>query len=96
VRLASPAPGLRYTKAALLLFGFGALLGLAVVAAELSWPARLASGVMALALLLLPVALIADGRGMAMLRLRRPRPKSRRATVSRRRRAPVRRARARR
>jgi hypothetical protein len=98
LRFAFPAPGLRYTKAALLLFGLGALLGLAVVAAELSWPARLASGIMALALLLLPVALIADGRGMAGMRLRwsRPRAKARRIPASRRRRAPARRVRARR
>jgi hypothetical protein len=93
-----PAPGLRYTKAALSLFGFGILLGLAVVAAELSWPARLASGIMVVALLLLPIALIADGRGMAKLRLRRssPRAKARRKPATRRRGAPVRRARARR
>ena len=58
---------MRYTKAALLLFALGMLLGLAVVAAELSWPARLASGIMALALVLLPVALVADARGLAVL-----------------------------
>ena len=89
---AVPAFGMRYTKAALLTFGLGILLGLAVVAAELSWPARLASGIMAIALLLLPVAVIADGRNFARLTLRRARPKPRRS-ANRRRRVPVRRAR---
>jgi hypothetical protein len=73
---------MRYTKAALLLFGLGSLLGLAVVAAEIFWLGRVASGIMALGLVLLPLALIADGRGFAMLRLRR-KPKKRRAPVRR-------------
>jgi len=86
---------MRYTKAALLLFALGMLLGLAVVAAELSWPARLASGIMALALGLLPVALVADARGLAVLKLRWKRPKTRRARAraTSRRRSPARSAR---
>ena len=83
---------MRYTKAALLIFAFGMLLGLAVVAAELYWLGRVASGIMALGLVLLPVGLIADGRGFVILKLRRKRPKPRRAPA-RRRRSPARRSR---
>ena len=54
---------LRYTKAALLVFGLGLVLGLVVVAGELPGFERVASGVMALAIVALPVALVADGRG---------------------------------
>ena len=63
-----PALGMRYTKAALLIFGAGILLGLAVVAAELAGIERVASGVMALGLVLLPLGLFADIRGFAALR----------------------------
>jgi hypothetical protein len=52
----------RYSKAALLLFGGGMLLGLLVVAADLRWLARVASGIMGLSLLALPIAVIADLR----------------------------------
>ena len=83
---------MRYTKAALLLFAGGTLLGLAVVAADLSRLGRAASGIMALALVLLPVALVADARSLAALKLRRKRPNPRRAPA-RRRRSPARRAR---
>lgn len=83
---------MRYTKAALLLFAGGTLLGLAVVAADLSRLGRVASGIMALALVLLPIALVVDARGLAVLKLRRKRPKSRRAPA-RRRRSPSRRVR---
>jgi hypothetical protein len=82
---------MRYTKAALLFFGFGILLGLAVVAADFGAIERVASAVMALALVLLPVALIADGRAFATLRLRRKPAKARRTPA--RRRAPARRSR---
>jgi Flp pilus assembly protein TadB len=81
--------GMRYTKAALLLFGAGALLGLAVVVADLSGFERAASGVMALALLLLPIALLADMRRSARLARiavklgRGPKPRSRRAPTRR-------------
>jgi hypothetical protein len=72
---------LRYTKAALLLFGLGLVLGLVVVAGELPGFERVASGVMALAIVSLPVALIADGRGTTIVQRirarlsRRKRPK---------------------
>jgi hypothetical protein len=72
---------MRYTKAALLLFGLGLVLGLVVVAGELPGFERVASGVMALAIVSLPVALIADGRGTAIVQriragfTRRKRPK---------------------
>jgi hypothetical protein len=83
---------MRYTKATLLIFGLGMLLGLAVVAAELGGIERIPSGVMALGLALLPVALVADGRAFALLKLRRKPPKARRAPA-RRRRSPARRTR---
>jgi hypothetical protein len=77
-----PAHGrLRYTKAALLVFGLGLMLGLVVVAGELSGFERVASGIMALAIVALPVALVADGRGTAIVQRirarlsRRKRPK---------------------
>ena len=79
---------MRYTKAALLIFGLGILLGLAVVAAELGRIERVASGVMAIGLVLLPIAFIADGRAAVRLPFRK-RAKPRRAT--RRRRASARR-----
>ena len=53
---------MRYSKLALLIFGAGLLAGLAVVVGEVRWPARLASGLMALGIVGLPVALIADLR----------------------------------
>jgi hypothetical protein len=58
---------MRYTKAALLLFGLGMILGLVVVAGEFVRFERAAALLMALGLLLLPVALIADGRGLALV-----------------------------
>ena len=72
---------LRYTKAALLIFGLGLVLGLVVVAGELPGFERVASGVMALAIASLPFALVADGRGTAIVQRirarfsRRKRPK---------------------
>jgi hypothetical protein len=59
--------GMRYTKAALLLFGFGLVLGFVVVVGEFSRLERVASVLMALSLALLPAALFADGHGMAIL-----------------------------
>ncbi len=58
---------MRYTKIALSIFGLGLVLGLVVVAGEFARLERVASMVMALGLVLLPVALFADGRGIAML-----------------------------
>lgn len=62
---------MRDTKRALLLFGGGLLLGLVVVSAELFWLGRVASLAMAAGIVLLPVALFADGRRYAA----RPKPK---------------------
>lgn len=53
---------MRYTKLALLTFGAGLILGLVVVVAEIDWLGRVASGVMALGLAAIPVAMIADWR----------------------------------
>jgi len=80
----------------LLLFGAGAVLGLAVVVGEV-WPlARVASGLMALAIAALPIAVVADLRrrfaapppaARAPARPRRqaarPRPRARRTAARR-------------
>jgi len=63
-----PPTRLRYTKAALLIFGLGLVTGLVVVVGEFSEWEYLASGIMALGLVLLPLGLFADGRGIAALR----------------------------
>jgi hypothetical protein len=88
---------MRYTKLALLTFGLGLISGLVVVAGEFARLERVASAVMALGLVLLPVALFADGRGMRLLgwiarrfsraKRTKARPKSRPA--ARRRKPPV-------
>jgi hypothetical protein len=105
-RLHLPSPGVtmiagrrasgfvRYSKMALLVFGAGVVLGLAVVVGEIRWPARLASGLMALGILGLPVGLIADARQRFALptaaaparRSRRPsrRPRPRKSASARR------------
>jgi len=59
---------MRYTKAALLIFGLGLVTGLVVVVGEFSAWEYLASFTMALGLVSLPLALFADGRGIAALR----------------------------
>ncbi len=51
---------MRYSRYALLIFGAGMLLGLAVVSADLSGLARIASATMAAGIALLPLAVIAD------------------------------------
>jgi len=51
---------MRYTKFALLIFGLGLVLGLVVVAAEITAPQRVASGVMALGIAALPIGILAD------------------------------------
>ena len=80
-------PGMRWTKTALLLFGFGLVLGfVAVVVGDMPRFERIAAAAMALALVLLPLALVADGRGLVIFariaarlaRRRRPKPRSRR------------------
>jgi hypothetical protein len=76
-------PGLRYTKRALLLFGLGLILGLVVVAGQFAPFERVASTLMALGLVLLMPAVIADTKGAALFawiaaRLRRGRGRQRR------------------
>jgi hypothetical protein len=77
--------GWPYSKAALLIFGLGLVLGLAVVSAELRDLARVASLAMALGIVALPVAIVMD------LRRRKPaaKPKTR---APRRRSTPAKRA----
>jgi hypothetical protein len=58
---------MRYTKAALTIFGLGLVLGFVIVVGEFARLERVASAVMALGLVLLPVALFADGRGIMVL-----------------------------
>jgi hypothetical protein len=53
---------MRYTKIALLAFGFGLLLGLVVLGAEIKSLARVASGLMALGIAAIPVGMVADWR----------------------------------
>jgi len=53
---------MRYTKTALLVFGFGLLLGLGVIAAEIKSLEPVASGLMALGIAAIPVGMIADWR----------------------------------
>ncbi|HUI34799.1 MAG TPA: hypothetical protein VLX67_04630 [Stellaceae bacterium] len=53
---------LRWTKIALLVFGAGGLLGLAVVSVPLPRLARVASAAMALSILALPATVVADWR----------------------------------
>jgi hypothetical protein len=75
--------GLRYTRAALLTFGFGLLFGLAVVAGDIPSLQRVAAAFIALGLALLPVGLIADGRLLILRRLFAPARRGRRASRSR-------------
>lgn len=53
---------MRYTKTALLAFGFGLLLGLFVIAAEFKSLERVASALMALGIAGIPVGMVADWR----------------------------------
>jgi Cu/Ag efflux pump CusA len=74
---------MRYTKAALLVFGLGLVLGFGLIVAEVPGFGWMASGVMALGLVALPVGLLADGRVafvrriMARLSRQKKRAKSR-------------------
>jgi hypothetical protein len=70
-----------YTKIALLTFGIGLVLGLAVVVIEIDWAGRVASGLMALGLMSIPIGMIVDWR-LATKTARRP-PKARGATRAR-------------
>ena len=71
---------MRYTKAALLIFGLGLLVGLMIVSAEVLRWGWVASVVMTLGIALIPVGLAIDARrgflarAKARLRRRRPRP----------------------
>jgi hypothetical protein len=77
-------PRMRYTKAALLVFGLGLVVGFVVVVGEFSEWERLAAAIMALGLVLIPIGLFADGHGMAAIRCvvarfrrkKRPRPRA--------------------
>lgn len=53
---------MRYTKIALLAFGFGLLLGLVVIGAEMRSLARVASGLMAVGIATIPVGMAVDWR----------------------------------
>jgi hypothetical protein len=64
----APPSRLRYTKAALLIFGLGLVGGFVVVVGEFREWEFLASLVMVLGLVLLPLGLFADGQGIAALR----------------------------
>ena len=70
-----------YTKIALLTFGAGLVLGLAVVVIEIDWLSRVASGLMALGLMTIPIGMLVDWR-LATKTARRP-PKARGATRAR-------------
>jgi hypothetical protein len=86
---------MRYSKFALLLFGAGLVLGLAVVSAQLQGLFRVASLAMAVGIVLLPLAFVADWRRKlagavprrkkaAATPKRRPAPSRRRAPRKRR------------
>ena|SRR5579872_5650102 len=82
---------LRYTKIALLIFGAGMLAGLVVVSGNYSAWQQPAAALMALGLVLIPVALFADGHGMVLLRWVILRLRGRKPTKNRaRRRSPAR------
>jgi hypothetical protein len=80
---------MRYTKAALLVFGLGLVVGLVVVVGEFAEWERAAAAIMALGLALVPVGLFADGHGVAAIRWlaarlsrgrrKKPRPRTRSA-----------------
>jgi hypothetical protein len=75
---------MRYTKIALLLFGLGLASGFVIVVGELSKWERVASALMALGLVALPIGLFADGHGMKLIawiarRFTRGKPRKHRA-----------------
>jgi hypothetical protein len=53
---------MRYAKISLLIFGFGLVLGLVVVVAEIKTVQRAASGAMALGIAAIPIGILADLR----------------------------------
>jgi hypothetical protein len=58
---------MRYTKIALLVFGLGLVVGLVVIAVEIKWLERVASGLMALGIAALPIGMIMDWRRTAKI-----------------------------
>jgi hypothetical protein len=82
---------MRYTKTALLMFGAGLVLALAVVAAELDGLERVASAAMALGIAAIPVGMAVDWRLATRAAGRPPRrtakSRARRATPATRRRS---------
>ena len=82
---------MRYTKIALLVFGLGLIVGFALIVAEVQSFGLIGSAIMALGLVGLPVALVADGRIAFVQRIlarfsrpKRPQPHGRsRAVTSR-------------
>jgi hypothetical protein len=60
---------MRSAKIALLIFGFGLVLGLVVVVAEIKALQRVASGAMALGIAAIPVGILADLRRAMTARL---------------------------
>jgi hypothetical protein len=87
-------PRLRYSKSALLVFGAGLVLGLIVVSVKLPGFARVASMAMALGIVALPLAFIADWRRKppaTPAKRRRKAASGKRHAAARRRRAPRRR-----
>jgi hypothetical protein len=77
-------PDMRYSRWALLIFGAGMVLGLAVVAAELSGLARVASATMATGIVLLPAAIVADWRRRGRAAKPRAKPRAKRRPPARR------------
>jgi hypothetical protein len=71
---------MRYTKTALLAFGFGLLLGLVVLGAEIKSLARVASGLMALGIAAIPVGMVADWRRATKTARGTPRRRAKTAT----------------
>jgi hypothetical protein len=70
---------MRYTKIALLTFGFGLALGLAVIAADIKSLERIASGSMALGIVAIPIGILADLQRVAKARSRIARRRTRMA-----------------
>jgi hypothetical protein len=68
---------MRYTKIALLVFGLGLLLGLVVVALELKSLERVASGLMALRITVIPIGMLMDWRHATKRAQRSARPRAR-------------------
>jgi len=64
---------MRYSKIALLTFGLGLLLGLVVVAVEIRSLERVSSGLMALGIAAIPIAVVADWRRSTRNAQRSPR-----------------------